>query len=240
MHTNRFHLRTQVVSLATAIFLGLVGGTSQAQSTYYSRDSQGARFRAGEGVRVIVLEKTDGRDMGRRQDLNIAGDYLIDQGGYIYVPYLRAPIKAAGLPPDSLARRLRDELFNDLTIKPPIEQIFCMPLIRVAVMGAVQRPGSYLIRAKDSLWELINLAGGPANGADVRKIKVMRGGRTVSKNLLEGFENAHSLEQLGVRSGDQVIMPTYSRFTVDDVVRYTSFALSVAVFYLQVSDRSNR
>lgn len=230
----------RAVTFVTVLLSFMAISPSFAQN-YYSRDGAGVRFRAGEGVRVIVLEKSEGKDAaGRRQDLNIAGDYLIDQGGYIYIPYLRAPIKAAGLLPDSLARRIRDDLFNDLTIKPPIEQIFCMPLIRVAVMGAVQRPGSYLIRAKESLWDLVNLAGGPANGADVRKIKVMRGGRTVSKNLLEGFENAHSLEQLGVRSGDQVIMPTYSRFTADDFLRYTSFALSAAVLYLQISDRSNR
>ncbi|KAA0228858.1 hypothetical protein EDS67_12245 [candidate division KSB1 bacterium] len=239
MNQRQFHLLRAVTFIA--VLLSFLSISPSFAQNYYSREGTGVRFRAGEGVRVIVLEKSEGKDAaGRRQDLNIAGDYLIDQGGYIYIPYLRAPIKAAGLLPDSLARRIRDDLFNDLTIKPPIEQIFCMPLIRVAVMGAVQRPGSYLIRAKDSLWELVNIAGGPANNADVRKIKVMRGGRTVSKNLLEGFENAHSLEQLGVRSGDQVIMPTYSRFTADDFLRYTSFALSAAVLYLQISDRNNR
>lgn len=239
MNQRQFHLLRAVTFIA--VLLSFLTISPSFAQNYYSREGSGVRFRAGEGVRVIVLEKSEGKDAaGRRQDLNIAGDYLIDQGGYIYIPYLRAPIKAAGLLPDSLARRIRDDLFNDLTIKPPIEQIFCMPLIRVAVMGAVQRPGSYLIRAKDSLWELVNIAGGPANNADVRKIKVMRGGRTVSKNLLEGFENAHSLEQLGVRSGDQVIMPTYSRFTADDFLRYTSFALSAAVLYLQISDRNNR
>lgn len=239
MNQRQFHLLRAVAFIA--VLLSFLTISPSFAQNYYSREGTGVRFRAGEGVRVIVLEKSEGKDAaGRRQDLNIAGDYLIDQGGYIYIPYLRAPIKAAGLLPDSLARRIRDDLFNDLTIKPPIEQIFCMPLIRVAVMGAVQRPGSYLIRAKDSLWELVNIAGGPANNADVRKIKVMRGGRTVSKNLLEGFENAHSLEQLGVRSGDQVIMPTYSRFTADDFLRYTSFALSAAVLYLQISDRNNR
>ncbi|MCL4704577.1 SLBB domain-containing protein [bacterium] len=239
MNQRQFHLLRAVTFIA--VLLSFLTISPSFAQNYYSREGTGVRFRAGEGVRVIVLEKSEGKDAaGRRQDLNIAGDYLIDQGGYIYIPYLRAPIKAAGLLPDSLARRIRDDLFNDLTIKPPIEQIFCMPLIRVAVMGAVQRPGSYLIRAKDSLWELVNIAGGPANNADVRKIKVMRGGRTVSKNLLEGFENAHSLEQLGVRSGDQVIMPTYSRFTADDFLRYTSFALSAAVLYLQISDRNNR
>lgn len=237
---QRQHCFLKAATLSTAVLAFSAISPSFSQD-YYARSGAGIRFRAGEGVRLTVLEKTDTKDgTGRRQDLNIAGDYLIDQAGYIYIPFLRAPIKAAGLSPDSLARRIRDDLFNDLTIKPPIEQIFCMPLIRVAVLGAVQRPGSYLIRAKDSLWELVTLAGGPANTADVRKIRVMRGGRTVSKNLLEGFENAHSLEQLGVRSGDQVIMPSYSRFTADDFLRYTSFALSAAVLYLQISDRKNR
>lgn len=185
------------------------------------------RLRAGDGVRIMVWKDLD--NQARVEDMGIAGDQLIDASGNILVPGL-GEVKAAGLTAQTLAEVLQQQL----EIKKI--RIVCAPLIRVTVLGAVQRPGSYLVQPKESLWELITKAGSPANDADVRKIQVIRSGRKVNENLLEAFEKAHSLEQMGVQSGDQVVVPGHGGFNVDAFFRYATFAMSVGIFYLALSD----
>jgi len=191
------------------------------------------RFRSGDGIRILVWQNIGIDHQSSLRDLGIANDYLIDGRGNILVPIL-GEVKAAGHTPISMAETIQ----KGLAIKTI--QVVCLPLIRVAVLGAVHQPGSYLIQPTESLWELIDLAGGPSNDVNIAKIRVKRGGRVVVDNLLEGFEKAHSLDQLGVRSGDQIIVPAVSRLRFSDVMRYASFAMSAAVFYLQLTDRSRR
>ena len=189
--------------------------------------TQSGRLRAGDGVRIMVWKELD--NQARVEDLGVAGDQLIDASGNIMVPSL-GEVKAAGLTPQTLAEVLQQQL----EIKKI--RIVCAPLIRVTVLGAVQRPGSYLVQPKESLWELITKAGSPTNDADVRRIHVIRSGRKVTENLLEAFEKAHSLDQMGVQSGDQVVVPGHGGFSADDFFRYATFAMSLGIFVLALTD----
>ncbi len=191
--------------------------------------SQPNRLRAGDGVRIMVWKDLDNQI--RVEDLGIAGDQLIDGAGNILVPGL-GEIKASGHTAQSLAEVLQQQL----EIKKI--RIVCAPLMRVTVLGAVQRPGSYLVQPKESLWELVSKAGGPSNDADIRKFEVIRSGRTVNNNLLEAFEKAHSLEQMGVQSGDQVFLPGRGGFGADDFFRYATFAMSVGIFALTLRNNN--
>lgn len=227
MHFNLpLRFRVFVCHVVIAALLLSIVAPLQAQS-------QPAKLRAGDGVRVLVWKEDISDNQVRPEELGLAGDYLIDDQGNILLPSL-GEVKAAGQSAKSLAENVQ----QSLRIKAI--RIVCLPLMRVTLLGAVQRPGSYLVQPKESLWELINKAGGPANDADFRKIKVMRSGGTVRSNLLEAFEKAHSLEDLAVESGDQIIVPGLSGFGFGDVIRYATFVMSVGVFYLQLSDRNRR
>ena len=218
-------IRLVAVVVLCALALNLLPAAAQAQS-------QTAKLRAGDGVRVLVWKEYISDNQVKPEDLGLGGAYLIDEQGNIMLPSL-GEIKAAGQSPKGLAESIQ----QSLRIKAV--RIVCLPLIRVTLIGAVQKPGSYLVQPKESLWELINTAGGPANEADFRKIKVMRSGNVVKSNLLEAFEKAHSLEDLAVESGDQIIVPGLSGFGFGDVIRYATFAMSVGVFVLQLSQRNN-
>ena len=191
-------------------------------------------FTAGNGVRIKVWRDLTVADQGAVQNLGLNDDFVIDSRGYVTLPVV-GEIRAAGHTRKSLAQALEDSLDIDRI------RVMCLPLIRVTLLGAVNRPGSYLIEGKDSLWGLINEAGGPANGADFRKIYVERGGSIVNRNLLQSFEQGHSLEQIDVRSGDQIHVPNrqtrnYFRTIVDTVTLTASFVL----LYYQFSDRNRR
>ncbi len=223
---SNLSLRSRVTAFGgvVALVLHLLPALAQAQS-------QTAKLRAGDGVRVLVWKEDISDNQVKPEELGLTGDYLLDEQGNIMLPSL-GEIKAAGQSPKGLA----DNIQQSLRIKAV--RIVCLPLIRVTLLGAVQRPGSYLVQPKESLWELINKAGGPANDADFRKIKVMRSGGIVKSNLLEAFEKAHSLEDLAVESGDQIIVPGLSKFDFGDVIRYATFAMSVGVFYLQLNNNN--
>ncbi|MGH7453800.1 MAG: polysaccharide biosynthesis/export family protein [bacterium] len=188
-------------------------------------------FAPGDGVRVKVWRDISVADQGGVQNLGLNDDFVIDSRGYVSLPII-GEIRAVGHTRRNLARAIEDSL----SIRAV--RVMCSPLIRVTLLGAVNKPGSYLIEPKESLWGLINDAGGPSNNADVRKIYVERSGKVIVKNLLQGFEQAHALEQIGVRSGDQIYVPGRSGFNFRTVVDYATLTASFVVLYFQLKDRT--
>jgi protein involved in polysaccharide export with SLBB domain len=188
-------------------------------------------FAPGDGVRVKVWRDISVADQGGVQNLGLNDDFVIDSRGYVMLPII-GELRAAGHTRRSLARAIEDSL----SIRAV--RVMCLPLIRVTLLGAVNKPGSYLIESKESLWGLINEAGGPSNNADIRKIYVERSSKVIVKNLLQGFEQAHALEQIGVRSGDQIYVPGRSGFNLRTVVDYTTLTASFVLLYFQFKDRT--
>jgi protein involved in polysaccharide export with SLBB domain len=188
-------------------------------------------FAPGDGVRVKVWRDISVADQGGVQNLGLNDDFVVDSRGYISLPII-GEMRAVGHTRRSLARAIEDSL----SIRAV--RVMCSPLIRVTLLGAVNKPGSYLIEPKESLWGLINEAGGPSNNADVRKIYVERSSKVIVRNLLQGFEQAHALEQIGVRSGDQIYVPGRSGFNFRTVVDYATLTASFVVLYFQLKDRT--
>ncbi len=110
------------------------------------------------------------------------------------------------------------------------------PLIRVTLQGAVNRPGAYLIPPTSSLWELVEMANGPSGNANLKKMQSERGGRIVNKNLLRSFEKGYSLQEIGVISGDQILVPGRRSFGYRDALSLATFGMQVALFYLRVTE----
>jgi protein involved in polysaccharide export with SLBB domain len=232
-------LLTCSVSLSTGL------STLSAQSKSTNSDPLSRRvnelsykvgdFAPGDGVRINVWRDPSFASRDGAQDFGLNGDFIIDNKGYIQLPVV-GEIRAVGQSRKNLARAIEDSL----RIRAWAMQATCTPLIRVTLLGAINRPGSYLIEPKDSLWELVNQGGGPANHADVKRIYVQRSGKKVIRNLLDGFEQAHSLEQIGVRSGDQIYVPGISRITFRTVVDFVTLGASLTLLYLQISDYGRR
>jgi polysaccharide export outer membrane protein len=178
---------------------------------------------------LTVWELRWDRD-GQGLNLDFNDIYPIDDEGKIQVPVI-GEVKVIGYNVRTLADRLR-ELLTPYFAEPPV--VVVEPLIRVTVMGAFNRPGSYLISARRSLWDLVDLAGGPAENANLLKLRVQRSGQVVKDNLLGGYEKGVSLRELGIQSGDQVLMPPRSSFTARDFMDYARFGISLAILYLQI------
>ena len=81
--------------------------------------------------------------------------------------------------------------------------------IRIGVVGQVQKPGFYDLASSSSLTDVLMAAGGPTQGAAIAKMKLTRAdSTTVPDNTLQSaLARDLTLAQLGVRSGDQLVMP---------------------------------
>jgi len=187
-------------------------------------------FFPGDAVRISVIEL--GRS-AERGTLNLSGDYTINGLGYIMLPLIGS-VKALGHDRISLAKNLV-ELYSPYLKEP---YITTMPLIRITLMGAFNKPGSYRISPESSLWELIEQAEGPKEDCDLNSTRVERGGKILLKNLLEQFEKGHSLEDIGIKSGDQIIAKGRSSFGFREIMNYSYFIMSAVSLYFSIRNYS--
>jgi hypothetical protein len=148
-------------------------------------------------------------DVGDRVFLTIRTDSMVNDTVVVRAGRM---IRLPNLPDVSLAGVLRSELQDYLTtqlaryIKRP--EVQTTSLVRVAVMGAVSKPGFYQLPADIALADAIMIAGGPTSNADVDQTQVKRGNDVVYSSTLLGQEVAKgaTLDQLNIRPGDQILI----------------------------------
>ena len=82
-------------------------------------------------------------------------------------------------------------------------------LVRIGVLGQVQRPGFYSVPAQGMVSDALMAAGGPTNTAKLDKATVLRDDSTAisSDSLSHGLAAGLTLAQLGLLSGDQIVVP---------------------------------
>jgi protein involved in polysaccharide export with SLBB domain len=116
------------------------------------------------------------------------------------------------LPEIALKGVLRSELDDYLTkqigqyIRNP--DVDATSLIRVAVLGAVNRPGFYNLPAEMLVGDAVMSAGGPLSNADVRKTVIRRGQVEVAsrKRVQDAYARGASLDQLNLHGGDEIVV----------------------------------
>jgi len=218
---------TKVVVITFLIMLVLqhVGAPHVFSQTNLNKKNE---FFPGDAMRVSFIDIYKRTDRGGAS-LDIGGDYTIDGRGYIMLP-LVGQFKVIGYDRYTLAEKLA-EIYKPYFTEP---YVAITPLIRLTIMGPFFRPGSYRISSESSLWELIERAGGPQVNCDLNSIKVVRNDEIVIENLLASFEKGYSLEDIGVKTGDQIIARNKRDFGFRQVMEYVRFGMSLASLYLLI------
>lgn len=190
---------TRVQLQALAITTEHDAATASDGATRQQRQMQAATIRA---------RLRDGDfDVGDRILLSIRGDSLVSDTVTVRAGRV---IRLENMPDISLQGVLRSELQDYLTtqltryIKHP--EVQTTSLIRVAVLGAVNKPGYYQVPADIAMADAIMMAGGPTQNADVSKTQLKRGTDVLYSSALLGQEVAKgaTLDQLNIRPGDQI------------------------------------
>ena len=155
----------------------------------------------------------------------LSGDYLIDENAVLLLPLL-GEMNVRDMVVPELRTRIRAgyaQLFTQAFIT-------ITPLFRVAVLGEVVRPGLYSVDPTLTVYDLLALASGPLRTANERKTRLLRGGQEIALGIDPASLARATLRELGIRSGDQVLVPRRS-ITREDWVIILQLANLVVALY---------
>ncbi len=148
--------------------------------------------------------------VGDRILLKVEGDsalsdtFTVVAGPAVQLPVIGA-VSLAGVPRTGIEDHMRRQLARYL--KDPV--VHARALIRVAILGAVTRPGFYAVPTDLVLSDALMVAGGPTQEAKVEKMRIQRGGARIwtGAKLQAAIARGATLEELGLRAGDRIDVP---------------------------------
>jgi len=165
-------------------------------------------------------------------DEQLGGEFVVEESGYVYLPVL-GQVKAGGVSVEELRARLREGY--SVAMKSPVVGI--TPMFRVGVLGQVQRPGVYAITPTQSLFDVIALAGGFGAEANQEKVRIVRSGEVVEVNASAMLERGELGNDLMLRSGDQIVVPTASRGLSLSDARSVLFVVQTVLLLVTLANR---
>lgn len=133
----------------------------------------------------------------------------------------------------SLHGVLRSELQDDMTreigryLRDPVVRAW--PLIRVSVVGEVNKPGYYLLPPTSVVSDVLTAAGGPSQSAVVEKMWVERNGNHIleGQDLEQTIAAGRTLDDADIRPGDKFVVPAQGISNTFEIVRTVSILLSI-------------
>ena len=152
------------------------------------------------------------------RDSELSGKYLIDAKGEVQIPGL-GTIRAAGFTPSQISDRMV-EAMRARGFRDP--ELAIQPQIRVSVLGEVRLPQLYSVDPGVSLIQLLTLAGGPGDHADLQHTRVIRDGRQFIVDLQSALAGSPT-GRLGLYSNDVVYIPKRGGLTRENA----TFILSI-------------
>lgn len=167
------------------VALGLLVGVT-------SLGAQDFALRAGDAVRLVIP-----------YDTVISGTFAVDPQGAVTLPIVGL-VDVSGQPWRDVHLKLLAAFRRELR-EPGLTVV---PLRRVIVLGAVNKPGSYLVEPTVTLSGAIAAAAGAVPDGTVKRVRVTRGTTTLQANASHGAEIA----DMPVESGDQIFVLQRSWF----------------------------
>jgi protein involved in polysaccharide export with SLBB domain len=103
------------------------------------------------------------------------------------------------------------------------------PLVRVSMLGPVVRPGFYFMPADIPISDAVMRAGGPAANADLARSIIKRGSDNLydARNTQTAINEGLTLDQLSLRSGDEIVVGTQSSRNWQSVASMVSVITSL-------------
>ncbi len=155
-------------------------------TTGFAQDSGSVadQLRAGDMVRVALS-----------REVEMSGDYLVDETGMVALPLIGLRETANKAP-----AALKQELVTAYSDQLRNQTIQITLLRRVRVLGEVKTPGLYHADPTMTLGDVVALAGGATTLGKSTDIRIVRDGEEFEVDLRSGV-----FQQ--VRSGDQIVVP---------------------------------
>lgn len=152
--------------------------------------------RPGDLLALVVYKQPD-----------LSGTFLIDVRGFVNIPGLGS-IRVAGYTPT----QLHDIFTTAMTGRLSNLEFAVAVQIRVFINGEVRTPNLYPVEPGTTLLQLLTLAGGPTERADLRRARVIRDNRTFIVDLESGL-NGSGAGRVILFSNDYVFVDRKRGFT---------------------------
>lgn len=152
----------------------------------FAQPSPATRLHPGDQLQLEV-----------RDEPAMAGAYAVDDGGRVLLPIIGL-VSVGGRDFDEVRGEIESRYARELQNR----EIRVIPVLRIAVMGEVAKPGVYPIDPTMRLGDVVALAGGLTPNADASRIEVVRDGRVVTV----ARQRDPSSLTARLASGDQVVV----------------------------------
>lgn len=174
--------------------------------------SAGFKARAASEAALIRSRLESGDfQVGDQINLLIEGEFrdstltlTVGPGRTVLVPGM-GELALTGVLRSELKEQVRE--FVTRFIRAPV--VHTRTMIRLAVIGQVQRPGFHAIPSESLLSDAIMQAGGPTGTAKLSEARVERNGERIwdGRVFQSAIAEGRTLDQMSIQSGDQLIMP---------------------------------
>ena len=173
------------------------------------------RLRPGDVVRLQVW----------REPL-YNGDFAVDENGYVALPMIgrrKVTEEPWGTLREAFIAQLRTGLNTD--------GINVVPLRRIYVLGAVLKPGIYMLEPSVGVEGAVALAGGANPDGSLDRLRIIRDGRPLVRNL----SITRAVRAYTLASGDQVYVDRRSWVDRNSALLLSSFISFAGVIAVLVS-----
>jgi polysaccharide biosynthesis/export protein len=152
-----------------------------------------------------------------------SGEFIVLVDGTVNLPLVGAiPVAGRNL---NQASQIIEQAYRGYVRVPNVTVglLLARP-IQVTIAGEVNRAGSYNIplsetRKFPTLSQAVQLAGGVNQTSNLRRVRVTRGSRVGYFDLLAVLQNADPTQDLTLRDGDSVFVPTATNVNASDISR---------------------
>lgn len=169
----------------------------------------------GDYVRITVWRKPE-----------LSGEFLVAADSSLKHP-LYQEVKVAGLNVGAAQARIRTYLLR-LEAAP---QVSIDPLFQVAVGGEVRSPNLYRLAPETNLAQAVALAGGPSERGRLDRVRLLRGGRTMTIDLTSADGEG---VRMPVQSGDRLFVGRRTdrlRDNIGPIASLAGAAVSIAILF---------
>jgi len=233
--------RTAIAALSIAAFLSLVVPTAaQPQSPVAWREVNSTRAELQARVEEVQAQAIASRTVDERRALMLEADLIsrrLKDGDFVVGDRVIVRIEEQMTLTDTFtvhsgkmlelpgygAIGLNGALWSEATervrqevgtyVKAP--RVRVTPLVRIGIMGAVSRPGYYQVPTDMPIADAMMHAGGPTVNGQPSNAVVRRGDEEVwpAAAVREAIAQGLTIEQMALRSGDEVAVPEQRRFS---------------------------
>jgi polysaccharide export outer membrane protein len=144
-------------------------------------------------------------------DAGRSGIFVINSSGIVSMPGI-GRLRVAGLTPEQVDRAIHDALLK--TYQVPSFSVTIQ--IRVSVGGEVSSPNMYAVEPGTTLLQILTIAGGGTEQADLRRARVLRGNQAYTVDLESALEGSASGD-IVLFSNDAVIVGRRRGLTRENV-----------------------